>query len=270
VIQAAPIERAQPRALANAGEALLPAMGFAAFFFLWWLATDGVHASGLLGRFALSRTLSALARLVIGGELWPHLVVSLRRIAVGLAFSVGVGLPLGLALGTLPRFGRASLPLFHWIRMVSPLSWTPLAIMVLGVGDAPVYFLVGIAGMWPVVMATSAALASFDRRLLLVGRTLGGSPFEVARTVVWPSIRPQVATGIRVSIGLGWVVLVPAEMLGVDSGLGYFVLSARDRLDYAELSAAILVIGILGVAVDRGARWLLSDDRSRSPRRQPR
>jgi NitT/TauT family transport system permease protein len=270
VTQAVQTERAPPAALSVAGAAVLPAVGFAAFFLLWWLATDAVHASGLLGRFALSRTLAALARLVVGGELWPHLAASLRRIAVGLALSVGLGLPLGLAIGTLPRFGQASLPLFHWIRMVSPLSWTPLAIMVLGVGDAPVYFLVAIAGMWPVVMATSAALASLDRRLLLVGRTLGGSPFEVARTVIWPSIRPQVATGIRLSIGIGWVVLVPAEMLGVDSGLGYFVLSARDRLDYAELSAAILVIGILGVTIDRVARWFLSDDRSRSARRQLR
>jgi NitT/TauT family transport system permease protein len=113
-------------------------------------------------------------------------------------------------------------------------------------------------------MSTSADLASLDRRTLLVGRTLGGSPFEIFRTIVWPSIRPQVATGIRLSIGLGWVVLVPAEMLGVDSGLGYFVLSARDRLDYAELSATILVIGALGVVIDRVARWLLSDVRSRA------
>jgi NitT/TauT family transport system permease protein len=249
---------------------LLPGAGFALFFLCWWLLTDGLHPSGLAARFALSRSLAALGRLVIGGELWPHLAASLRRIAVGLALSIAGGLPLGLAIGTLPRFGRASSPFFHWVRMVSPVSWTPLAIMVLGVGDAPVYFLLAIAGMWPIVMATSAALASLDRRLLLVGRTLGGSPFEVARTIVWPSIRPQVATGIRMSIGIGWVVLVPAEMLGVDSGLGYFVLSARDRLDYAELSATIIVIGILGVVIDLAARWLLSEAASRPSRRTPR
>jgi len=260
-----PHARAAPRTRAPIeASVLLPVLGFAAFFVFWWLVTDGLHPSGMAARFALSRTLAALSRLVLGGELWPHLVASLRRIVVGLALSVALGWPLGLAIGAWPRFGKASSPLFHWIRMVSPLSWTPVAIMVFGVGDAPVYFLVAIAGTWPIVMSTSAALASLDRRTLLVGRTLGGSPFEIFRTIVWPSIRPQVATGIRLSIGLGWVVLVPAEMLGVDSGLGYFVLSARDRLDYAELSATILVIGALGVVIDRGARWLLSDARSRA------
>ncbi|HSY20928.1 MAG TPA: ABC transporter permease [Polyangiaceae bacterium] len=246
-----------PRA-ARAGPLLLPWAGIAGFFLIWWLLTDVLHPEGFLGRFALSRSLLALERLVLGGELWPHVAASLRRIVVGLAISVALGFPLGLAVGTLPRFGTASAPLFHFLRMVSPLSWTPLAIMLFGVGDTPVYFLIAMAGMWPIVLSTSAAVASFDRRLLLVGRSLGGSGIEVARTVVWPSIRPQVATGIRLSMGLGWVVLVPAEMLGVDSGLGYFALSTRDRLDYSELAATIIVTGLLGVAIDRVARWALS------------
>lgn len=253
-----PLGRASRARADRIGPALLPWAGIAAFFAFWWLLTDGLHPAGFLARFALGRSLAALGHLVSEGELWPHLGASLRRIVVGLALSVALGLPLGLAVGTLPRFGAASAPLFHFLRMVSPLSWTPLAIMLFGVGDAPVYFLIAIAGMWPIVFSTSTAVASFDRRLLLVGRSLGGSGLEVARTIVWPSIRPQVATGIRLSIGLGWVVLVPAEMLGVDSGLGYLVLSTRDRLDYSELAATIIVTGLLGVAIDRVARWALS------------
>ena len=115
-----------------------------------------------------------------------------------------------------------------------------------------------MAGVWPIVLATSAAVASLDRRLTTVGRSLGGRPLEIARAIVWPSVRPQILTGIRVSIGVAWVILVPAEMLGVDSGLGYFILSTRDRLAYSELAAAILIVGLLGFGLDGAARFALS------------
>jgi NitT/TauT family transport system permease protein len=237
---------------------LLPWVGVAIFVAAWWLATDVLHPNGFAARFALSRSLTSLESLLLSGEIFPHLAASMGRIFVGLALSIVLGLPLGVALGAFPRFGMASAPLLHFFRMVSPLSWTPLAIMLFGIGAAPVCFLVAAAGMWPIVVATSAAVSSMDRRLTLVGRSLGGSPFEVARTIVWPHVRPQVATGIRLSIGLGWVVLVPAEMLGVDSGLGYMVLSTRDRLDYPGLVATIVIIGVVGVSIDKLARWCLS------------
>ena len=172
-------------------------LGIALFLSLWWAATDARHVEGLLAPFSLSRTTKALRGLLFGREIWPHVAASLRRILLGLGISVAIGIPLGAAVGTLPLFGAASAPLFQFIRMVSPLAWTPLAIMLFGVGDAPVLFLIVIAGVWPIVLATSAAVASLDRRLTAVGRTLGGRPFEIARFVVWPSLRPQILTGIR-------------------------------------------------------------------------
>ena len=153
----------------------------------------------------------ALRHLVFERDLWAHVGASLRRILVGLALSAAIGLPLGCAVGAWPLFASSTTPLFQFVRMVSPLSWTPLAIMIFGVGDAPVLFLIVIAGVWPIVLATSSAVASFDRRLTTVGRALGGSPLEVARVIVWPMIRPQVLTGIRFSIGVAWVILVPAD-----------------------------------------------------------
>ena len=236
-------------------------LGIALFLSLWWATTDGRHAEGFLAPFSLSRTTEALRGLLFGREIWPHVAASLRRILLGLGISVAIGIPLGAAVGALPLFGAASAPVFQFIRMVSPLAWTPLAIMLFGVGDAPVLFLIVIAGVWPIVLATSAAVASLDRRLTAVGRTLGGRPVEIARFVVWPSLRPQILTGIRVSIGVAWVILVPAEMLGVDSGLGYFILSTRDRLAYSELAAAILIVGLLGFALDAAARFALTGDR---------
>jgi len=238
--------------------ALASLLGIALFLSIWWALTDARHAEGFLASFSLSRTIDALRGLLFGREIWPHVGASLRRILIGLGISTAIGIPIGAAVGALPLFGAASAPLFQFIRMVSPLAWTPLAIMLFGVGDAPVLFLIVIAGVWPIVLATSAAVASLDRRLTTVGRTLGGRPLEIVRVVVWPSLRPQILTGIRVSIGVAWVILVPAEMLGVDSGLGYFILSTRDRLAYSELAAAILIVGLLGFALDATARFALA------------
>jgi NitT/TauT family transport system permease protein len=257
----------QARAARAAGWAL-PLAGVVVALALWWAATTLlVPPQHFLARFAPDKTFAALLRLVSTGQLWPHLVTSLRRVLVGLSISAALGIPLGLAVGSLPVFARMSGPIFQFIRMVSPLSWTPLAIILLGVGDAPVYFLIAIAGVWPVVLNTSAGVAALDPRWLTVGRSLGATRWELLRTIVWPGVRPNVLTGLRLAVGVAWVILVPAEMLGVSSGLGYFVLNTRDRLAYADLTAAILVIGACGFLLDSAARWLFRERRRTGRRR---
>jgi len=246
---------------------VLPIVGVALVIGLWWLASVLLASrSAFLARFAPEPAFAALARLLSSGEIWPHLLASLRRVLLGLAISAALGFPLGLLVGGSRHFARLSGPVFQFLRMISPLSWTPLAIILLGVGDAPVYFLLAIGGVWPVVLNTAAAVAALDRRLLLVGRSLGGTRGEVARTIGWSAIRPQVLTGLRLAVGLTWIILVPAEMLGVDSGLGYFLLDTRDRLAYAELVATILVIGLCGFLIDGAARWLLRERRCAAAR----
>lgn len=249
---------------------VLPAIGAALVLATWWaVATWLAPAPGFLSRFAPAHALAALGRLAASGELWPHLVTSLRRVLVGLTLSATVGLPLGLTLARVRAFAGLFGPVFQFIRMVSPLSWTPLAIIVLGVGDAPVYFLIAVGGVWPIALNASAGLVALDRRWTMVARSLGANRREVLRTVVWPGIRPHVLTGLRLAVGLAWLILVPAEMLGVDSGLGYFVLNTRDRLAYDELVAAILVIGACGFAIDSLARWAFRE-RHRGPPRPGR
>lgn len=251
----------------RAASLLLPALGPALVLALWWLGGRWLESQPFFDRFTLERTAVALFELVLSGELWLHIAASVRRVAIGLVASLLFGFPLGVLVGSLPWFSRASSTVFQFARMVSPLSWTPLAIMLFGIGDDPVVFLLTMAGVWPIVLSTASAVGSFDRRLGAVGRVLGATRLEIARTIVWPSIRPQVLTGVRVSIGLGWVVLVPAEMLGVDSGLGYFILSTRDRLAYADLMAAIVVVGALGWCLDAAARRILSErPRGAAPR----
>jgi NitT/TauT family transport system permease protein len=128
--------------------------------------------------------------------------------------------------------------------------------MVLGVGDAPVYFLLAFAAVWPLMLSTAAGVAQLDPNWMLLARSLSATRWEVIWRLVLPGITAQILTGVRLAIGIIWIVLVPAEMLGVSAGLGYFILDTRDRLAYSELTAAIILIGLLGYALDYAARFV--------------
>ncbi|MEI7444066.1 MAG: ABC transporter permease [Burkholderiales bacterium] len=237
------------------GLVALPLATFAALGLLWQAGTWALGArTPIAGEFGPWPACLALVRLLADGEILMHAATTLRRIAVGLAIALAVGVPLGLAVGLSPRFAHATTPLFQLLRMVSPLSWMPLAVIALGIGDAPVHFLLAYAAVWPILLNTAAGVTALDGEWLQLARSLAATRRETLRHVILPGIAPQVLTGIRLAIGLLWIVVVPAEMLGVSAGLGYFVLDARDRLAYPELMAAIVLIGGLGWALDAVAR----------------
>ncbi len=240
-----------------AGRVGWPLAGFALALALWAAATSRLSEIGAIQQaFSPQAGLRAWVRLIAEGTLWPHIAVSLQRVGAALAIAVAVGVPLGVLTGVSPRFARLTGTLFQFLRMVSPLSWMPLAVMALGVGDAPVIFLLAFAAIWPLVLNTAAGVAALDRNWLLLARSLSATRREVLLRVILPGIVGHVLTGVRLAIGIAWIVLVPAEMLGVSAGLGYFILDTRDRLAYDELTAGILTIGTLGFALYAAARWL--------------
>ncbi|MCS6949185.1 MAG: ABC transporter permease [Armatimonadota bacterium] len=222
----------------------------------WWSLSRG--SESILAAFSPAASAHSLWQLVATGALLPHILVSVKRVLVGLLIGTLVGVPLGILLGTQAWLERATAPVLQLVRMISPLSWMPIAIMVFGIGDAPVYFLVGIATLFPMMLNTRSAIAQVDRKWLLAVRSLGANRWEQLRYVYLPAILTQVLTGFRLAVGLAWVVLVPAEMLGVSAGLGYYILDTRDRLAYGEMMAVILVIGVLGYAFDLTARLLVA------------
>ena len=133
----------------------------------------------------------------------------------------------------------------------------PIAIVVFGVGNNPVIFLIAIAAVWPMIINTAHGVSSLDQRWIRAARTLGANGMEASvRMVILPAVVPDMLTGLRLAVGLAWVVLVPAEMLGVSDGLGYYILDTRDRFNYGELMAVILVIGVIGYALDQLIRLL--------------
>jgi NitT/TauT family transport system permease protein len=242
--------------------AALPLIGFGAALLLWHAGIAALQRNTpIAATFAPLEAASALLHLLQGPDIWRDVGISLRRVGIGLAAAVLLGVPLGVLVGSSRRFAAATMPLFQLLRMVSPLSWMPLAVMTLGVGDAPVNFLLAFAAVWPILLNTAAGVGRLDPNWLLLARSLSATRGEMVLHVILPGITADVLTGVRLAIGIIWIVLVPAEMLGVSAGLGYFILDARDRLAYSELMAAIVLIGLLGFGLDylarsAHARWL--------------
>lgn len=223
---------------------------------LWWISTDVWSVDNpILGAMSPADAVDALTKQLIGGTIVETVAVSLGRLLGGLLIATFIGVILGLAIGSRKRVDEATSVIIQFLRMVSPLAWTPIAIVLFGIGSPPVVFLIAIAAVWPVTMNTVAGVRSLDPNWGLLARSLGATPFEILKTIVVPGIRPHVLTGIRLALGVAWIVIVPAEMLGVDSGLGYQILNARDQLDYSLLAAIMLLIGVIGYSLDWLTQW---------------
>ncbi|MEF9604275.1 ABC transporter permease, partial [Paracoccus sp. PXZ] len=167
------------------------------------------------------------------------------------------GVPLGLLVGASRLAEAATTPAFQFLRMISPLSWMPVAVMLFGVGDKPICFLLAFAAVWPILLNTAAGVRQLNPQWLLLSKSLAATGWETLSRVILPGVLGQVVTGLRLAIGISWIVLVPCEMLGVQAGLGYFILDTRDRLAYDQLMAVVLVIGVIGYLLDSLARAVI-------------
>lgn len=185
------------------------------------------------------------------GRLVIDAVASLFRVSAGFMLAVMLGVPAGLLLGHSSRARAAFLPLINFFRSLSPLAWIPFAILWLGIGDRPAIFLIFMAAFFPIVLSTTAAVANIPSVFFRVARDLGIEGPRLLKEVTLPAIAPQVITTLRVTAGLSWLVVVAAEMIAGTDGLGFAVWDARNGLRIDLLAAAMLVIGLIGVALDR-------------------
>lgn len=190
------------------------------------------------------------------GRLITDTVASLFRVCSGFLLATVLGLPTGLLLGHSVVARAALLPIVNFFRSLSPLAWIPFAVLWLGIGDAPAIFLIFMAAFFPIVLATSAAVANVPRVFFRVARDLGLDGARLMREVTLPAIAPQVITTLRLTAGLCWLVVVAAEMLAGRDGLGFAVWDARNGLRSDLLVAAMLVIGVIGTTIDRLLRRL--------------
>jgi NitT/TauT family transport system permease protein len=231
--------------------------GLVLLLLLWWIGTDLLAEPGsFIRHFSPTQAFASLFQLSTHSDLAIHVMVSLRRVLIGLGLALLIGVPIGLAVGRSPLLNAATSPAFQFLRMISPLSWMPLAVMVFGVGDRPIYFLLTFAAVWPILLSTAEGVRCLQPSWLRLAASLSATRWETLRYIVFPGVLTHILTGMRLAIGIVWIVLVPCEMLGVSAGLGYFILDTRDRLAYSELTAMVLVIGLLGFLLDAAARYL--------------
>jgi NitT/TauT family transport system permease protein len=185
------------------------------------------------------------------GRLFNDLVASLFRVTTGFALAVALGLPMGLWLGHRARARAALLPAINFFRSLSPLAWIPFAILWFGIGDLPAIFLIFMASFFPIVLATTASVVAIPLIYFRVARDYGYQGIEMLTEVTLPAIAPQVITALRVTAGLSWVVVVAAEMIAGRDGLGFAIWDARNGLRMDLLVVGMIVIGLIGVLLDR-------------------
>lgn len=201
-----------------------------------------------------------LGQLFQRGLLLSYIRDSLARVAVGYVIAVVLGIPFGILISWYPQLGRAFNPLIQLLRPISPLAWMPLAIIWFGISNIAPIFLIFLGAFFPIVVATMNGVRNIPAMYLQAGRNFGLSSWHMMRRVVLPAILPRVLTGLRIALGIAWLVVVAAEMIAVDSGLGYLIIDSRNAgKRYDLVVAGMLLIGVIGLGLDlllrRAERW---------------
>lgn len=247
-------ETRSSRALRHSGRGMSNFVGgLAILFVLWWIGGYLISINPQTASFAAFGpipTFEAFPDLWERGKIQGAVTASGYRLGVGLLIAIVIGVPVGILMGRSKRFRELSNSPFQLLRMISPLSWTPLAVFVFMTWDQSIIFLIAVASVWPVAYSTAAGLAKVDPAWFKVARNLGAKPRQMMTQIIMPAIAFDVLTGIRLALGVAWVVIVPAEFLGVTTGLGYTIQDARETLSYNNLTAMVLTIGIMGYLLD--------------------
>jgi len=198
-----------------------------------------------------------LAELLRKHVLWSDIGDSLRRVAFGFGTAAIVGIPLGLTLGWYPALNQVLNPVLQILRPISPIAWIPVAIIFFGIGDRAAVFLIFLSAVFPILVACVSGVSNVPAIFRRAGRNFGLSPTQILARVVFPAALPQILIGLRIALGVAWLVVVAAEMIAVDSGLGYLVIDSRNSgKRYDLVVAAMLVIGLIGLTLDLGFRRL--------------
>ena len=194
---------------------------------------------------------TAVGDLVEGGLLFAYIRDSLFRVACGYFAGALIGVPAGIFLGYKPAIASAVNPLIQILRPISPIAWMPLAVIWFGVSNAAPIFLIFLASFFPIVVGAMNGVRNVPPMYMQAGVNFGLTPFQMMRRIVVPAVLPRIAVALRVAFGVAWVVLVAAEMIAVNSGLGYLIIDARNAgKRYDLVVAGILMIGLLGLILD--------------------
>ncbi|MFN3890472.1 MAG: nitrate ABC transporter permease [Beijerinckiaceae bacterium] len=261
----------------NARAALLSFVILFGFLLAWHIGVQGSKAvvdmdpeyARLMGVTATQGKSAMPGPLDVGATIWKHLnepfydrgpndkgigiqlAYSLGRVLLGYLLAVMVALPVGFVIGMSPLMSRALDPFIQVMKPISPLAWMPLALYTIKDSSISAIFVIFICSVWPMLINTAFGVSSVRKEWLNVARTLEVPPLRKAFTIILPAAAPTIVTGMRISIGIAWLVIVAAEMLVGGTGIGYFVWNEWNNLSITNVIVAILVIGVIGMILDQ-------------------
>jgi NitT/TauT family transport system permease protein len=226
----------------------------------WWLSVILTHS--VIFPTPLDVVTGTL-ELLKDGTLWRHIAASLLRVGVGFGLAVCVAVPLGLWMGWMGGAYRTLNPVFQILRPISPIAWIPIAILWFGVGDASPVYLIFISSVFPMIVQTTVGVHTIEKRYLRAADNFGVSRRILFLQVVIPAVLPQIVVGMRIGLGVAWLVVVAAEMIALHSGLGYMIMDSRNAGNrYDLVVAGMIIIGLIGLSLDgimrmlEGLKWV--------------
>lgn len=221
---------------------------------LWWVVV--VQTDSMIFPTPW-QVVTGTMELAADGTLWEHIGASLFRVGTGFLIAVLVAVPTGLWMGRVDGAYRTLNPVFQILRPISPIAWIPLAILWFGVGNVSPVFLIFIAAVFPMIVQTASGVHTIERRYLHAAENFGVSRATLFYRVIVPAVLPEIVVGMRIGLGVAWLVVVAAEMIALHSGLGYLIIDSRNAGNrYDLVIAGMVIIGLIGLMLDGLMRLL--------------
>ena len=234
--------------LKNSTKVLAP-LGLVAFLVtLWWVA---VTTSRSLIFPTPGQVVLGIVELIQQGLLLKHVLASLLRVTVGYLLAAALAIPFGIFLGWFSGVYVAFNPLIQLLRPISPIAWIPISILWFGIGDSSPIFLIFLSSFFPMVVETTAGVHTIERQYLRAAQNFGVRGLKLWRAVIFLAALPQIIIGMRVGLGVAWLVVVAAEMIAINSGLGFLIIDSRNAGNrYDLVVAGMAIIGVIGLLLD--------------------
>lgn len=234
----------------NIGYSLLGIIILMLFWHILVLIGSTVNDNYVYTQITPILALEELWGLLFEAKFYENIFASFYRIFYALFLALLIGIPIGLIYSSNEKIKMTFYLPFQILRMISPLSWMPIAVLVYDSWDGAIIFLIVMAAVWPIIFNLTQGMAKIDVGWIYVAKSFKANLFDQLRYAIIPAVAQDLITGLRLALGVSWIIIVPAEYLGVTSGLGYAINDARDTLDYSKLVALILGIGLIGFAID--------------------
>ncbi|MGC4062361.1 MAG: ABC transporter permease [Aquabacterium sp.] len=216
-------------------------------------AWQGFSQAGVVSPIVLPAPTAITRAFVAGiqsGELALDALASLTRVLAGFLLGALAALPLGLLMGTRPVVFQLFNPILQLLRPIPPIAYIPMAIVWFGIGNVPAIFLISLGAFFPILISTTTGVQQVDRLYVLAAQNLGASQKTMFLRIVLPAASPAILNGMRVGIGTAFIVVIVAEMIAVQNGLGFRILEAREYMWSDKILAGMFAIGLLGLGID--------------------